>query len=62
MILEVAMTWSNQPDRGQPRPAFGFAQPVMAISTFSSLADRRRTGRCASSGGRSASQFTAIDS
>ena len=42
----------NQPDRGQPRPALGFTQPVMTISSFIRLADRHLTGRGASSGGR----------
>ena len=42
----------NKPDRGQPRPARGFAQTVMSFSTFISFADRHLTGRGASSGGR----------
>ncbi len=51
------LTWPNQPDRGQPRPALGFAQTVMNITTFTSLADRHLTGRGASSGGRWTTTF-----
>ncbi len=42
----------NQPDRGQPRPALGFAEAVMTISTIASVSGRHLTGRGASSGGR----------
>ena len=51
-FVVAGVTQANQPDRGQPRPALGFAQTVMTISTITSLADRHFSGRGASSAGR----------
>ena len=58
--LRVAAS-SNEPDRGQPRPALGFAKRVMTTLTAVRLTDCHLTGRGASSGGRWAEADTKLN-